>query len=238
MTADYMSSNVPYMTESYKTFLHRATTQKMFVLSRTQGLEENCHANHEDCPIHQIKIAGTTGNVYTVIVSHMPTCSCPNTNFKRADSDQALCKHVQYVLHYVLKAPRHLCYQNAFLTSELKEITENAPALPTAVIEMEETHDGNRKPVEDDCPICCMEFKREDDVTWCRASCGNNVHQDCFNLWAQTKGKDNVTCPYCRTLWQDDKPAKSGEQSETLMDVKMTQRTGGYFNVRDQLSYD
>jgi len=74
-------------------------------------------------------------------------------------------------------------------------------------------------------------------VTWCRAACGNNVHQDCFDLWAQTR-KPNPTCPYCRTLWQDDKPAKSGEQSETLMDGKMTQRTGGYFNVRDQLDYD
>ena len=46
--------------------------------------------------------------------------------------------------------PEHLRYQNAYLTSELKEITDNAPVLPTAVIEMEETHDGNRKPVEDD----------------------------------------------------------------------------------------
>lgn len=225
------------MTDSYRTFLERASTQRMFVLSRTQGVEENCHANHEDCPIHQIKIAGSTGNVYTVIISHMPTCSCPNTSFKRNDSGEALCKHVLYVLHYVLKAPEHLRYQNAFLTSELKEITENAPALPTAVIEMEETHDGNRKPVEDDCPICCMEFGEDEKVTWCRAACGNNIHQDCFDLWAKTR-KNNVTCPYCRTLWQDDKPAKAGEQSETLVDVKMTQRTGGYFNVRDQLAYD
>jgi predicted nucleic acid-binding Zn finger protein len=226
------------MTDSYKTFLERASTQRMFVLSRTQGVEENCHAHNENCPIHQIKIAGSTGNVYTVIISHLPTCSCPNTSFKRNDSGQALCKHVLYVLHYVLKVPQHLRYQNVFLTSELKEITKHAPALPTAVVEMEETHDGNRKPVEDDCPICCMEFAKDDDVTWCRAACGNNIHQDCFNLWAKTKAKDNVTCPYCRTLWQDDKPAKSGEQSETLMDVKMTQRTGGYFNVRDQLDYD
>jgi uncharacterized Zn-finger protein len=144
---------------------------------------------------------------------------------------------VLYVLHYVLKAPERLRYQNAFLTSELKEITDKAPALPTAVIEKEETYDGNRKPVEDDCPICCMEFGKDDKVAWCRAACGNNIHQECFDLWAQTR-KGNVTCPYCRALWQDDKPAKSGQQSETLMDVKMTQRTNGYFNVRDQLDYD
>lgn len=68
----------------------------MFVLSRTQGLEENCHAHDEECPIHQITIAGGAGNVYTVIISHSPTCSCPNTSFKRNDSDQVLCKHVLY----------------------------------------------------------------------------------------------------------------------------------------------
>ena len=87
------------MTDSYKTFLDRASTQRMFVLSRTQGYEENCHAHDKECPIHQIKIAGSTGNVYTVIISHLPTCSYPNPSFKRNGSDQALCKHVLYVLH-------------------------------------------------------------------------------------------------------------------------------------------
>lgn len=210
----------------------------MYVLSRTQGLEENCHAHHDDCPIHQVKIAGTTGNVYTVMISHMPSCSCPNTSFKRNDSGEALCKHVLYVLHYVLKAPEHLCYQSAFLTSELKEITANAPALPASVLVPEESKDGNRKPIEDDCPICCMDFGKDEKITWCRAACGNNIHEECFNLWAKTKPKDQVTCPYCRSKWEDDKPAKLGGQTETMVDVRMTERTGGYFNVRDQLDYD
>jgi hypothetical protein len=100
-------SDVSYMIDSYKTFLGRASTQRMFVLSRTQGVEENCHTHDENCPIHQIKIAGSTGNVYTVVISHLPICSCPNTSFKRNDSGEALCKHVLYVLHYVLKAPQH-----------------------------------------------------------------------------------------------------------------------------------
>jgi uncharacterized Zn-finger protein len=82
-----------------------------------------------------------------------------------------------------------------------------------------------------------MEFCQDENVTWCCAACGDNLHQECFITWAKAN-PDNVTCPYCRTLWQDAKPAKSGEQRETLMDVKMTQRTNGYFNVRDKLAYD
>jgi len=213
----------------------------MYVLSRSQSTEENCHAGHEDCPVHRFQIAGTTGNVYTVIISHVPTCSCPNTNFKRDDSDQALCKHMLYILHYVLKVPEHLCYQNAFLSSELREITDNAPSLSAAVKE-EPQDDGdgsNRKPIEDDCPICCMPFEPDGEkITWCQAACGNNIHEGCFNLWEMTKPKGQVSCPFCRTLWHTNMPALPGEQTETLVDVQMAQRVNGYYNVRDQLTYD
>lgn len=236
---DQIHRHVPHVTESYNKFLDRATTQRMFVLSRTQATEENCHANDEDCPFHRIQLAGTTGNVYTVIISHMPTCSCPNTSFKRADSGEALCKHILYVLHFVLKAPEHLCCQNAFLTSELKDITANAPPLPATIIADDaKPSDENRKPIEEDCPICCMEFKADESIVWCRAACGNNVHKECFDLWAKAK-KGHVTCPFCRSECVDDKPAKSGEMSATMMDVQMpTQRTSGYYNVRDQLAYE
>lgn len=234
------------MTESYSRFLHRARTQRMFVLSRTSGVEENCHANSPACPYHEIKLAGTTGNVYSVIISHLPTCSCPNTSFKRVDSGEALCKHVLYVLHFVLKAPEHLCYQNAFLTSELQEITTNAPSLPQPppkdITEKPSEADLLRKPLEEDCPICCMEFRADEPVVWCRAACGNNVHAECFRLWAKTKkNKDDVTCPFCRSKWLDgeNKAGKAGEVSATMMEVQMpARREGGYYNVRDQLAYE
>lgn len=224
----------------------------MFVLSRSQATEEDCHAGHDDCPIHRFKIAGSTGNVYTVIISHIPICSCPNTNFKSNNSDQALCKHMLYVLHYVLKAPERLCHQNAFLTSELKEITANAPTLPTIFSAAEEipNDDANsnstttRKPIEDedDCPICCMPFAASsEEITWCQAACGNNIHEQCFDLWAHTKPEGHVTCPFCRSLWHSNSEslrALPGEHSETMVEVQMARRVGGYYNVREQLDYD
>ncbi|KAM0715668.1 hypothetical protein Q7P37_009166 [Cladosporium fusiforme] len=243
-TEKRLKTHVPHATDSYNKFLDRARTQRMFVLSRIQGTEEDCHANDEACPFHEVKLAGTTGNVYTVIISHLPTCNCPNTSFKRADSGEALCKHILYVLHFVLKAPEHLCYQNAFLTSELHEITANAPPLPTAKNipiddEQKPEEEFNRKPIEEDCPICCMEFQADEAIVWCRAACGNNVHKECFGLWAKAK-RDNVTCPFCRSKWLDDnKPAKIGEQSATMLEVQMpANRSGGYYNVRDQLAYE
>lgn len=228
-------SYVPELTDSYETFLQRARTQRLVVLGRSRGHEENCHAGHEDCPYHTVKIAGTTGNVYTVIISHLPTCSCPNTAFKRKNSGDALCKHILYVLHFVLKAPTRLCGQNAFLTSELEEIDAGAPTIPTeSVAAVEEDLDGRRKPMEDDCPICCMAFEDDEEVTWCRAACGNNVHKGCFDQWARMKQK--VTCPFCRTEWQYG-DAKGKSQTASMGNIKMPTQRGrdGYSNVADQL---
>ncbi|KAK6440943.1 hypothetical protein LTR95_002837 [Oleoguttula sp. CCFEE 5521] len=227
---------VPEATDSYETFLGRARTQKMVILERTRGFEEDCHANDDACPYHEIKIAGSTGNVYTVVISLLPTCSCPNTSFKSRSSGEGLCKHALYVLHYVLKAPEHLCYQTAFLTSELKEIDAGAPALPAQAIE-EEAMDGKRKPMEGDCPICFMEFEEAEEATWCRAACSNNFHTKCFAGW-RNANYGRVTCPLCRSEWEEaDAPKPAGA---SMANVKMPAQHGhgGYYNVRDQLDYD
>jgi hypothetical protein len=208
----------------------------MFVLERERGVEEVCHAHHNDCPCETIDIAGSTGNVYTVTISHLPSCTCPVGIFKKKGSEE-LCKHALYVLHNVLKAPAHLKQQNAFLTSELREIFSNAPALPSTTVDEETEMDGNRKPVEDDCPICCMEFDEdEDEIVWCRAACGNNIHKACFDQWAKTR-PTKVTCPFCRTEWEDDK-VRTQNVSVTAVKMPTERGTGGYRNVREQLDYD
>ena len=74
-----------------------------------------------------------------------------------------------------------------------------------------------------------------DEIVWCKAACGNNVHKSCFEQWAATKKVANygsaaqVTCPFCRSLWQGDedslkKIAKCGEKNEE-----------GYVNVAEEL---
>lgn len=85
-------------------------------------------------------------------------------------------------MHNVLKAPEHLQYQVALLSSvsphiqfpqyilyrhrastdttqELREIFANAPPLPTGLTSSSsasQTAHTNRKPIEGDCPICFM----------------------------------------------------------------------------------
>ncbi|KJZ76170.1 hypothetical protein HIM_04626 [Hirsutella minnesotensis 3608] len=89
---------------------------------------------------------------------------------------------------------------------------------------------GKRKPIEGDCPICFCELEAASpgSAVWCRAACGQNLHRECFDMWARTK-KGQVTCPFCRSAWAED-PAMP---SRVRMDRAAVSE--GYANVADQL---
>jgi len=69
---------------SYLEKLERATSQRMFVIDRTRG-------GTEDVPEETIDMAGTTGNIYSITISQMPKCTCPDNQ----KGNQ--CKHIVYV---------------------------------------------------------------------------------------------------------------------------------------------
>ena len=204
---------------SYNEIRERALTQRMFVLDRQRNSERPDH------PVETISLAGTTGNVYHIVIDKLPGCDCPHAR----KGNQ--CKHIIYVLSRVLRVPSHLEYQLAFLSSELREIFAQAPPLPSQQADNTEK-DGNRKPLEGECPICCVDFEPDnnsEEVVYCKAACGNNVHKQCFEQWAATKKGGGVTCPFCRTPWQGDedslkKVARSGKINDE-----------GYVNVASQL---
>lgn len=89
----------------------------------------------------------------------------------------------------ILKAREDLAYQLAFLSTELAEIFAHAPVTPQSseASNLDTDTGGSRKPVEGDCPVCVMEFEEGEDIVWCKAACGNNVHRHCFEQWARSK---------------------------------------------------
>ncbi|KAF2663819.1 hypothetical protein BT63DRAFT_483986 [Microthyrium microscopicum] len=218
-------------TSAYLQLKERALTQKMFVLSRTR------HSN-DDHPHEDIKIAGTTGNVYTIQIDEQPTCDCPY-GLKNPQ-----CKHIIYALINVLKAPRELQYQLAFIASELREIFNNAPPIVNHedVEKAEEGEDPKRKPIDgEDCPICFTPMdakaKGKDKPVFCKAACGNNFHAECFDGWAATKrsARAKVTCPLCRSLWEEAAgPAQNiGSVLQGLDSAQVNE--DGYVNVARQV---
>ena len=209
--------------QAYLEKLARAQTQRMFVLDRTRStaLDKNVpmlpaapvsasralldQSNQEDQPLSEtFLLAGTTGNVYNITISKIPMCTCPDYR-----KNQSQCKHIIYVLTNILKVREDLAYQLAFLRDELTEMFETAP-LPSAGIKSNGEGNGGdkRKAIDGDCPICFMSMDPEsgEDFLWCKSSCGQNVHRECFEQWAKSSVASNgkVRCVYCRAEWEGD----------------------------------
>ncbi|KAL8913475.1 MAG: hypothetical protein Q9172_007274, partial [Xanthocarpia lactea] len=209
---------------TYLQRLERAQSQRMFVIDRTRS------STADGPPSETISMAGTTGNIYDITISHLPRCTCPD-NLKGNQ-----CKHIIYVLHNVLKAPEHLQYQLAFLTSELHLIFAQAPLPSSTTTDPNQSpanSTSNRKPIAGDCPICFMEFHPPtEQITYCKAACGNNIHTHCFEQWARVQSKqDVVRCVYCRSPWQQQR------YPSEFKDVVERGKRGeeGYVNVGKEL---
>ncbi|KAF2170441.1 hypothetical protein M409DRAFT_51482 [Zasmidium cellare ATCC 36951] len=207
---------------TYNEIRDRALTQRMFVIDRERYAAES----EQSHPTETVTMAGTTGNIYHIIVDKVPSCDCPHAQ----KGNQ--CKHIVYVLSRVLRVPAHLEYQLAFITTELREIFDNAPPLPSETAN-ESEKDGNRKPIEGECPICSDDFEpynAKEKVVYCKASCGNNIHKECFDRWAATRHGARVTCPYCRAPWESD---DQGDIKRVATNGRVN--TEGYVNVAGQL---
>jgi hypothetical protein len=174
-----------------------------------------------------VELTGSTGNIYNVCIARKPSCDCPHAMKGHQ------CKHWIYVMSRVLRAKFEHVYQLALLSSELRDIFAGAPPPPDGTAA---DCDKHRKPVEGDCPICFNEMDANAEaVVWCKAACGQNIHKQCFEMWAATKRQASigtaadVTCPYCRSVWQGDE--------DSLRNIKTTGKLNseGYVNIADQL---
>jgi hypothetical protein len=129
----------------------------------------------------------------------------------------------------VLKAPENIAYQLALTTTELRSLFTTSPPIPAADPSAE-SNDGNRKPIEGECPICYCEFEDSEkkNILYCKTACGNNVHKDCMASWASAKN-GKATCPYCRAAWED------GTLTGRVNMKGATRNEDGYLNVATQL---
>ncbi|KAI5062160.1 hypothetical protein GOP47_0022699 [Adiantum capillus-veneris] len=177
-------------------------------------------------------ILGATGNVYTVKLSLLPSCTCPD------HAKGNTCKHILFVMLRVLKLPRDdpRVWQKALLPSELHDLLKNlsvsGAVLASSLVRQrfkqitgeslapaEEPSKPLQREIDGDCPICyepmaAGDGKPLEPVVFCK-TCGNNVHADCFKRWSQSKKHGSVTCIYCRAIWVSDThgtgPSSRGE---------------------------
>lgn len=56
----------------------------------------------------------------------------------------------------------------------------------------------SRRPTNGECAICYASMERRENLKWCKAQCGQNFHQECFNMWERQLRDDGeaIRCPY------------------------------------------
>ncbi|KAJ4365598.1 hypothetical protein N0V83_008218 [Neocucurbitaria cava] len=64
-----------------------------------------------------------------------------------------------------------------------------------------------RKPIGGRCPVCHERLHPTlDDITFCSAKCGKNMHLKCMKAWRKRsqaeKPRRRPTCPMCRSYWK------------------------------------
>lgn len=179
---------------------------------KIRGITQKLYLVEIDDVKNKYTIKGTTGNIYDVHIKNVPTCTCPDylTRYKR-------CKHIYFVLMKVMKIDEYMVEFDSFTIDELKMFYNNIPKITDNLKVSNHQYDkyiklkktNNKQSVEvkqqklnDLCPICLEDFKKNEKIVYCKYSCGKNVHSVCFKMWA--KGKHNITCIFCRTKWNSN----------------------------------
>lgn len=106
---------------TYLERLGRVKTQRMFLLDRNRSISEE--RTHEE---EVFDIAGSTGNIYNVTISKVPTCSCPDA----ARGNQ--CKHIIYVSR-TCSPTKYSCSRKDRLGSRQHSQSPRRLSLPTRI---------------------------------------------------------------------------------------------------------
>lgn len=169
-------------------------------------------------------IMGSTGNVYSVVITNKPTCTCPD--FKQR---KKRCKHIYFVLIRIMKVENPII--KYFTNENLEEMFNNIPLITNNLIvdkskrdkfyeitnnaksnnnnEINSKKDNKVKQRLNDndiCPICLDNINNGKELDYCKYSCGLTLHKKCFQMWEK---RNKGICVFCRADWYNKNKKKS-----------------------------
>jgi len=151
-------------------------------------------------------VMGSSGNVYTVAISHTPTCSCPDYTTR-----QKRCKHIYFVLGKIMHVNDDDQDNDQYTEKELLRMFSQIPKITNNLIVDTNTKNkynklknndssNNKKSTDDLCPICLDDLENGETLDHCR-SCGKHIHTCCFSMWTKSKG---AKCVFCQAVWKSN----------------------------------
>src|SRR3989337_1997485 len=96
----------------------RAKTQNLFLIE-TKDIENS----------KEYTVMGSTGNVYKVIISNKPTCTCPDYKLRKRR-----CKHIYFILIRVMKVKEDEEETSVFSSEALELMFKNIPKITENLI--------------------------------------------------------------------------------------------------------
>lgn len=182
----------------------RGIKQKIFLILTYEYDDDKLERSYE--------VMGTTGNVYMVTINESPSCTCPDyvTRAKR-------CKHIYFVLTRIMKVRTEQEDIEKYPNDVLRNMFDSIPIITESLRvdatklnkfkELKKNKNGEvkmRKIMEEDmCPICLMELDDSEDLVYCKYSCGNSIHKECFDMY--NLKKTEIKCILCQNLWNPDR---------------------------------
>ncbi|XP_054792321.1 uncharacterized protein LOC129297976 [Prosopis cineraria] len=181
-----------------------------------------------------------TGNVYTVVLSTVSGCTCPDL--------YTPCNHILFVIFGVLGVSLadvglHI---GTLLPSRVRCLvdlptmpgTEAAAELRLRFYELlaalklkrhqERRRSNNNVEVEDgtSCPICLEEMKKEDKFIVACATCRNPIHEECLEQWTRSSNNNgsinsssSPSCVICRAPWWNMNEDKDEDVARTILNL-------------------
>ena len=195
------------------TRIERCFTDNLYLV---ESIPQN--SNEEKKRIYLIM--GSTGNVYSVVITNKPTCTCPD--FKQR---KKRCKHIYFVLIRIMKVENPIIKK--FTNENLDEMFNNIPLITNNLIVDKSKRDkfheitnniksNNSKEINsktdnkvkqrlndnDICPICLDNINNGKELDYCKYSCGLTLHKKCFQMWEK---RNKGICVFCRANWYKNK---------------------------------
>ena len=211
------------------TRIERCFTDNLYLV---ESIPQN--SNEEKKRIYLIM--GSTGNVYSVVITNKPTCTCPDFRQRKKR-----CKHIYFVLIRIMKVENPIIKK--FTNENLDEMFNNIPLITNNLIvdkskrdkfheitnniksnDNNEKNKKNEKVIqklndEDICPICLDNLNNGKELDYCKYSCGLTLHKKCFQMWEK---RNKGICVFCRADWYKNKKKNKNNSYVNLLNNERT----------------
>ncbi|ORX78924.1 hypothetical protein BCR32DRAFT_269785 [Anaeromyces robustus] len=189
---------------------------------------------------------------YRVSLGERQTCTCGSFQ-----TEKDICLHILWIMlkYYNVSENNEILYQLSLIEREInyllelraekleknkkKHITDKDKEKEYERNDNEYYSKVKQREIEDDqiCPICQETFNDSPGpVTFCRLSCGNNIHVNCMKMVMEhqlsTSDETMIKCPLCRNNFNTVKNFK-----KELDDIQNKKKSNKFLKLNQKLNH-